>query len=193
MKLAYLIFLFLLFNSTKHFAQNILPDKEKKGLQFKIGSSLTYIWNSDSPFHSYREFTWNTNIAFSYFRKLWFGVQVLPILTRREYATAITKRNYTISGLFFQYNFIDSDILKVYGETSINYGNYCTCGNDDPYRLEELFYLGIGAGFQFPMKFISDKLSFEFAFFNYVILNKIQFKYNYTQYILGINYTFGDI
>jgi len=56
-----------------------------------------------------------------------------------------------------------------------------------------LSYLGIGGGAQLPLNFLSKNIFIDLAFFNYTILGKVDFKYNRTQYIIGINYVFGDV
>ena len=74
---------------------------------------------------------------------------------------------------------------NVFVELSGNKGNYCTCYPNFPYTRENLYYLGIGGGVNFRLH---KQFFLDIGFTNYDILNNIKEKYNYTQYIIGINY-----
>lgn len=186
--------LFVILQFTFSFAQQInATSTSKNKIQFALGSSATYIWYNDSPIHIYHELTWNTNVAFSYFDRLWMGIQVLPIFTKEIKALSTQKNLYNVAGLFFQYDIIKKNRWKAYGETSFNYGDYCVCGGDFPSRQNGLYYLGIGFGGQLPINFISQHLFLDIGFFDYVIISDNAMNGNYTQYVLGLNYLFGDL
>jgi hypothetical protein len=160
-----------------------------------VGSSLTYIWNSndvDYPTdqHFYEEYTWNLNVATSLNKRIMVGAQLMNLFTK---GTHVPDRNYMIYGLFAQYDFLAKKETKtsMFLEMSINRGDYGTCGHLDPYRIKGLWYHGMGGGFEFPVKRISERLYVDLSFYNYFILSRIQTKYNYTQYIIGLNYRFG--
>lgn len=74
-------------------------------------------------------------------------------------------------------------------ETSFNRGNYCSCG-DIPYKVDDLYYLGIGVGYDFPLK-KTPNLYLDFAFMAYPMLNNIKRKDVYNQYVVGLNYRFN--
>jgi hypothetical protein len=160
-----------------------------------VGSSLTYIWNTnddDYPVGTnlYEEYTWNLNVAVPLNKRFMVGAQWLNLFTK---GTHVPDRNYMIYGLYTQYDFFAKikSPVSMFLEMSINRGDYGTLGHLDPYRMKGLWYHGFGGGFEFPVRPISERLFFELSFQNYMILNKIQTKYNYTQYILGLNYRFG--
>jgi len=162
---------------------------------FNIGSSLTYtnyanVTDYPTGEHLYKEFTWNINLATNISKRVNLGIQVLNIYTS---GTHIDNSNYLIYGLFSQYNFLGGKKTptKLFIEGSINKGNYYTGGTLDPYLKEGLYYVGCGMGLDIPLRNISKNLFLDVAFMNYWILNDIFDKYNYTQYIIGLNYYIG--
>ncbi len=183
MKKIILAFIFVLFFSNS-FSQ------KKNDYFFKtivFGSSITYIWDNYNN-HIFQEYTWNVNGAISLHKQLFLGVQVLTIFNS---SIKNDWNNFYMYGLFGQFDFFPKQKFRLFIETSINNGNYCTCSNLDPYLKNNLLYIGFGLGSDIPLKFLSDKLFLDISFYNYLILNKIKTKYNYTQYIIGINYHFG--
>jgi hypothetical protein len=80
--------------------------------------------------------------------------------------------------------------IDIFPEISLNYGNYCTCGNLDPYSQKGIVYISYGFGIDLP---IYKKLYLDTGFhfyqpsFNLEVYSK---PYAYTQYILGISYKF---
>jgi len=159
-----------------------------------VGSSYTYIWDNDNsitaPNYTYYENTWNVNVAVSLNRRVYMGIQSLFLFTQ---GSRVDKENYVIYGLFTQFDLMPKRDTRFFIETSISRGDYCTCGVSDPYRKKNLYYWGFGAGFDRPLKFISENLYLDLSFVNYIILNKYNVKYNYTQYIIGLNYRFNAI
>ncbi len=169
---------------------------------FVVGASFTRMAdvNADknAGLHYYNENTFNVNIMMSLSKRFWIGLQVKPIFTKQYVNGTITKSFYNFNGLFTQFEIVNKNGFRIYTETSLNLSDYCSCAGenpwDDPVRKKGLILWGGGGGLEFtlnPKK--SKNLSLELAFFNYVILQKIPYKYNYTQYILGLNYKFGKI
>jgi len=188
------ILLILVFCTAQLKAYQVNPKGERPGIKFAAGTSLTYIWNQDEFGKIfYSEYTWNINAAVSFINRFWLGVQTMPTFTRNDFGGITTRNNYSMFGVFAQFDFLVIDRWKLYAETSYNYGDYCTCGYAEPYRKVGLSYLGIGGGAQLPLNFLSKNIFIDLAFFNYTILGKVDFKYNRTQYIIGINYVFGDV
>ena len=187
---------FLLFSLVSLKAQ----DKKNNHFLNRIvaGTSLTYIWDNQphdvnlpvSDEFFWESYTWNINAAVSVNKRMLAGIQVLNVFTS---GTRIENEYYTIYGLFTQYDFFAKTRSKMsmFLEMSINRGDFCTCGNLDPYRKSNLWYHGLGFGFEFPLKRISERLFFDLSGYNYFILNKYKTKYNFTQYILGLNYHIG--
>jgi len=161
---------------------------------FVAGTSLTYIYDNSHPEyypdkkHFYKEYTWNINFAAIINKRITTGIQVLNLFTEKTFGE---KNNYNIYGIFSQYDFFPKLKTSLFGEMSVNIGDYCTCGTLDPIRKKNIWYYGFGGGAEFPLKKISEHLFFDLSFINYIILNKIKTKYNYTQYIIGLNYHFG--
>jgi hypothetical protein len=154
-----------------------------------LGSSLTvipddYALSSLGGSYTRLEYTWNTNLAIDISPKWRFGFQYLSISAKNYYKA---RENFFLAGSFLQYNFIPKNIdrRRIYFETSYNLGNYCTCGELEPYKKDNLKHLGFGMGGDFK---INNWLHIDIAFVNYIIFNKIPEKYNYTQYILGLDF-----
>jgi len=171
---------------------SIAQSESTFGKSFITGLSLTYIWDYDNTGsltdYRYNEYTWNLNAAVSISKRIYSGVQVMTIFIS---GTRVDGDNYSMYGLFGQYNFTPKKKSRFFIETSFNQGNYCTCGKLDPYKKDDLLYWGLGIGLEKPLKSISKSLYLDLSFVNYTILDNLQDKYNYTQYIIGLNYRFG--
>lgn len=155
-----------------------------------IGTSLTYMRNSNKDSYKtdygYDEFTWNTNIGIQISKRLFTGLQVLNIYSSQ---ISFPKKYYVVYGLFSQYDFLKSNKNRLFAEISFNRGNYCI-GDNIPYQVDDLHYVGFGAGYDYPIKKIPN-LYLDLSFISYYILDKISDKYSYTQYIIGLNYRLG--
>jgi len=193
------IFVILLFGNTL-FSQN--NSESMFGKSFRVGSSFTRIGdvNGDKSegIHYLNESTLNVNVAMSVTKKLWLGLQIKPVFTKQYAYGTINKSVYNFNGIFTQFDAINKNGFRLYLESSVNLSNYCTCAKenpwDDPIKKNGIFFLGFGAGLELNLNPKKGKnIYLEVAFFNYLILNDIQFKYNYTQYILGLNYKFGKL
>jgi len=190
--------LFLLLLCIVSFSQ----EKEKYfGKTFAIGSSLTYMWDiggtKHQGVHYFDEWAWNINASMKLSKKFWFGIQLNPIFTKEYYLGVVERNVYQFNGTFIQYDFLFKKGWRIYVETSLNYSDYCTCDTGlyySPYRKSGLFFWGGGGGFEYVVnKNKGANLLVEFAFFNNVILNNINYRYNFTQYIIGLNYRFGKL
>lgn len=183
------IMLLLCFLSAK--SQNYFAD------YLIVGSSLTYMRFSNKDDYridyGYDEYTWNINAGIQLSRSLFAGLQLLNIYSS-EIATK--KDNYLIYGIFTQYDILNKEPYRLFIETSLSKGKYCTADDithyvNIPYSVNDLYYLGIGGGLDLPLKKIPN-LYLDLSFINYSILNKIKGKYAYTQYIFGLNYRFSS-
>ncbi len=186
-------FIILIFISNFSFSQ---ISSEYLFSRIEFGSSLTYIWEKQdmtSYEHRFNEYTWNLNSSISILERLDLGVQVLTIFTKDNYYQDL--ETYNIFGFFSDITLLKMNTGKIFGEISFNHGDYGTIGKgnifDDPYRVPNLNYLGIGFSLEILIYKRIPNLYFELGAYNYVILNDIDFKYNYTQYIIGLNYIFG--
>jgi len=177
---------FLLLSGILGFAQS----NEYFLSSFRVGTSLTYIPNEYDITEEYelQEYTWNINGSVYLNKRLQTGVQALLIFNHRPQSDW---KKYYMYGLFGQFDFFPNQKCRLFLETSINRGDYCHSGSGDPHRVNNLYYWGHGIGGDFPLRGISDRLYLDFAFINYITLNDIEFKYNYTQYIIGIDYIIG--
>ena len=187
-------------SSTLLFSQTIKDSTEKYfGRSYEVGTSLTYIWDWDGNYtpgvYRYDELTWNMNANMRLHERFWFGVQVAPIFTK-TFIGGITKRNnYNFYGLCLQGDVFTNENGRIYLETSFNRSNMLNTYNNingGQVKIEGINYLGMGGGFNLLLNKNGLKnLYLELAFFNYHVLNKIEYKSNYTQYIFGLNYRLG--
>jgi len=158
----------------------------KFGERLILGNSLTYIpFNEDGLRNTYHELTWNKNIALNLTKSLYLGLSYQNIFTKgSSYIISEKKENYSLVGIFLQYDLIPKKKDRILLELSWNYGNYCTCGFRDPYKEEWIDYIGVGGSYEMRLnKFISAEVGLYF----YDILEPIEAKYAFTQYVLGLN------
>lgn len=163
-----------------------------------IGSSLTYVPDSQFPQAVFHELSWSKNIAVNVTDFAYFGIEHINVFTKGDaYVESDQRKKYFLVGLFSQVDFIrlfsglhnrlDSQKMKklrLFAELSYYYGNYCTCGDFSPYMVDGLNYLGWGGGVEYPLtKWLSVEASLKFNH----ILTKIPRKYNYNLYIIGLN------
>ncbi len=155
-----------------------------------IGSSYTYISNN-SYFDKrikHHEFTLNVDAALNLNSRWYLGLSYKDIRTKGSTISKYKdkKENYYIVGLFTQYDFLHQNKYRLFAHVSGNYGNYCTCGDEDPYKVEGLHYLGLGMGFDYPLM---PWLSIDLSGVGYIPLDKIDnsSSYTFTQYVIGLN------
>jgi len=159
---------------------------------FFIGSSFTYIWDPQSPdyinnlSYLYQEKTLQLNLALQWNKRWRSGINYHKIWTLSE---QYGKNSYFIAGVFQQYHLLRKKKGSLFAEAGLYSGNYCTCGLADPYKKNGLVYWNIGAGMNLKL---SKRFYLDFAFLNYKPFNKISGKYNYTQYVIGLDYKISN-
>lgn len=162
--------------------------QKKFARSLTIGSSYTYIFNKTETTSgvmaiTHQEFTWNTNIALEVLPRWYLGFMYLNIRSISE-LNVNRKSQHDLFGVFSQYDFIlPNENSRLFGELQYKYGDYCTCGEFDPFALPDLHYLGLGIGAELP---IYKRLRLDLAFYNSLILNEVPLKYNFTQYVIGL-------
>lgn len=152
-----------------------------------VGTSLTRIRDKyETPsIYDYYEYTWNTNLAIDIAKRWRIGMQYMALWTKKD---KVSDGNYFILGTFSQFNLIPrANKARLYIEGSLNMGNYCTCEPNSPYLRDNLYYYGLGAGIDWEL---TKWVRLDLGFFNYNIINKFTEKYNYTQYIIGLDFPF---
>lgn len=162
--------------------------KSKHAYKSVFGTSLTYIWqesNTQPSFVNFREYTLKNTfsgqidqfrVGFSYYQ-LWTNGLVGGF------------NKYNLKGLFVQYHIpLKDNRTSFYLESNLLFGDYCTCqisAVNEPFRDDGLNYLGYGIGIESK---VYRNFYFDIGFINHRILNKLQGKYNYTQYIAALKY-----
>lgn len=148
--------------------------------------SGTYIFDKQNIYHRYNEYTLNMQAGIQILKPIFIGFEALSIFTN---GTSVISNNYFIKGGFIRYEVLHKKQGVLFFNTSLLNGDYCTCGNQDPYRYDNLYYLGLEIGgnvfFAQSSFYINTSLSIN------KILNNVPLKYNYNIYKIGIGYSFG--
>jgi hypothetical protein len=173
------------------FSVNFIYAQKEKTRQplFKsliVGVNYTYVPDTetigDIIYGPYREHTISFNGAVDIAKHFRVGIDVKMISTKG----AISGNNkYNLVGLFGQYKFAESKGGFGFGELGYYKGNYCTCGDDIPYKKENLSYLNWGGGYNFKLY---NNLRFDLAFTSAQVISNVKGRYAYTQYIVGLDY-----
>ena len=159
----------------------------------QIEGSYTYIWdvNSLDKELRYSESTINSNVSVG-INQHSIGFQLFKIYTSGSafsYNLIEDKNDYTLIGMYYQYDLVKSKKYSFFPEFSINYGNYCTCGNSDPVKLANILYVGFGLGLDIE---IYKNLLLLTGFHSYQPILNDQVTFGFTQYILGVGFRFGE-
>jgi len=161
-----------------------------KVMSLIVGGSYTYVWDTEVlngvDYNSnYNENTFNINLATDINRRFRIGIDYKKLYTGGKLSG---KNNYFLLGLFQQYKFLSKTKSFGFLELGFYKGNYCTCGNDVPYKEKNISYLNWGGGYN---KNLYKNLSLDLAFTTAQIVSKIPGRYGYTQYIIGLDYDFN--
>ncbi len=160
---------------------------------FKPSISYTVIseFNDTDKSVRYVEKTLNLNMTYEIRSAHKLGIQYLNINTAGSSFTFSKKKSkYFLVGILYQYDLLSKSKIDLFPELAINYGNYCTCGNKDPFQKNGIIYISYGFGIDFPIYknfYIDTGFHFYQPSFN---LDDVSYSYAYTQYILGISYKF---
>ena len=179
----HLFWVFLLTGSLLYGQKKEKADTTHFSPELRVGTSFTYIWDVED--HYLREYTWATNVAISPVRRVYVGLNLMNV-----WAETRTNKNgkYFVGGVFGQYHLGRLDRATIYGETGVYLGNYCTCGEGDAYRQNGLVYVPIGGGLNAKLY---KNLWLDVGLLSYNIMNKVEGKYSFTQYIIGLDIVFG--
>ena len=108
-----------------------------------IGSSLTFIPDGETTNAvtsndklSYHELTWATNLSIDFSKYFRLGFDLKKIYTR---SLINGKNSYFLLGLPAQFKFLHQPKFFLYATAGPYIGNYCTCGEDNPYKVKNLW------------------------------------------------------
>lgn len=179
--------LFFCVNSLLSFGQSDLGFGER----WIIGISWTYRNGTNTNTEiKYHEWASSSNIATNLTPSLYFGISDIGIRKRsNDFVGEEVKSKFRMYNAFFQYDFIPQKKSRLFVESSIGVSNYCTCGLfDEPGLRKKTTYLGLGVGYDFPI--YKDVIYLDLSLLSYNILNKIETKKPFYQYVIGLNYNF---
>lgn len=180
-----ILVVFLLISNISLFSQEDSGGTFADGLV--VGGSFTYLRYTERDIeYKYHELTTNINVSTPVYENVYVGLSFLQINTiSSQIGIEETENHYYMAGAFAQYDFLKNRKDRLLGELSYHYGNYCTCGKDDPYLSPNLSYFGFGGAYDWH---IVKGLYLDMGFNVYTIINKRERKDIFTQYILGLNY-----
>lgn len=159
-----------------------LPQADSSHLSvWRVGGSLTYVWNNGNP-GLHQEYTLNLNFAYQPHPRWAIGAAGLNIWSK---GIAEQWEHYLLVGAFGQFNLVNTPRVRLYPELGIYRGNYCTCGQNDPYRIPFQWYRSTGASMSIRLV---PTLYLELGFYGHKILGELPGKYGYTQYIIGLEW-----
>lgn len=154
-----------------------------------FSTSLTYKPDSEtingvdvSDKFEYHEFTWATSALIKLSKYYRVGLDFKKIFTRARLGG---NHDYFLLGLPNQLTFLHQPKFFLYATAGPYIGNYCTCGEDNPYKVKNLWYLNYGGGFNLR---INEKFRANLGFTNANILTKTPGRYNFTQYLIALEY-----
>lgn len=156
------------------------------GKRFFTNVSGTYIFDKQNIYHRYNEYTLNVQASTQLMKSIFIGVETLSIFAN---GTSITPNNYFIKGGFLRYELMQKKKGIIFLSTSFLNGDYCTCGNLDPYQKNNIYYIGIEFGGN--LYFAKSSFYINGALSIHKILNDIPLKYSYNIYKIGLGYSFG--
>ena len=175
-------------------AQRISSTKYNRKDSLKImnlilGGSYTYVWDTEvvngiDYNTNYNENTFNINLATDISRRFRIGVDYKKIYSNGKISGG---NKYFLLGLFQQYKFLRTKKGFGFGELGFYKGNYCTCGDDVPFKTNNISYINWGGGFNTKLY---RNLNLDIAFTTAQVVSKIPGRYGFTQYILGLDYEF---
>ena len=152
-----------------------------------VGGNYTYVPQAETLYGddygtNYNEHTFSINLATDISERFRVGVDYKKIYTRGRLSG---KNDYFLLGAFQQYKFLNN--RKGFGFLELGFykGNYCTCGDDQPYKQSGISYLNWGGGYN---RQIRKNLSIDIAFTTAQIVSKTPGRYGFTQYIIGLDY-----
>lgn len=166
-------------------AQNAKKSDREDKLIF--GTSLTLRNEGEEGFPDniiYRDLTWNINAAFQFSRRFRVGAAAMPIFKKRFREDW---ENFFMAGAFLQFDVLPKDRSPIILEAGIFRGNFVPM-SDDIIEKKGMYYLDFGASYEI---YIFPKIYLELGGNYYPLINKVEGKDNFFQYVVGVNYWLG--
>ena len=155
--------------------------------QLVIGGNYTYIFDTETINEidydtRYNEHTLSMNVAVDIGKHFRVGLDYKQIFTRGFFSG---NNKYAMYGAFTQYKIGENKKGFGFGELGFYKGNYCTCGNNVPYKKNGLSYVSWGGGYNFKL---NKNIRLDAAFTTAQVVSDVPEKYGFTQYIIGLDY-----
>jgi hypothetical protein len=139
---------------------------------------------TDSSNYFMHEGTWTLNIGYDLNKFFRAGLKSMTIFTKSSYTG---RRNFWRGGPYLQFDFLGKKRGRLFLESGVYYGNYCTCGDYEPYRKKGLTRLSVGAGGSIPL---GKNFYVDLSILSFPILGEVERKLADGKYNIGISYRF---
>lgn len=172
-----------LFFFSKCFSQSDTITNKKLLIAGIYGS---YIWDNTSNSRyagnpMYNEYTLGSRVLVFPFKNLGGGVQFTKVFTTSVFNSL---QDFTLYGPLIQFKTATNSKISFYTDIGFLKGNFCLC-DAVPVKKENLNYLSVGAGVYYR---IWANFNIEIGFITNNILNKMEYKYGYNHYKIGLYY-----
>ena len=176
-------------------SQTLLGQEENQGFadRFIVGSSFGYIVQKnpvlkDLVFH---EMHWNKEAMISFNRLFYGGIRWHSIFTKGSsfdyFGDSWDKwESYYLVGAFSEIDVIPKFQHRGIIRLGWNYGNYCVCGETDPYRQEGIHYPSISFGGEY---YFAKNLAVSIEGETLLMLSKSVPVEAFTRYGIGLKYS----
>jgi len=144
---------------------------------------------NDSASYFMHEGTLTLNVGYDINKFFRTGLKSMTIFTKSSYSG---RRNFWRGGPYLQFDFLGKKRGRLFLETGVYYGNYCTCGDYEPYRKKGkgLTRLAIGGGGSIPL---GQNLYVDLSILSFPVLGKLENNgkvFADGKYNIGLSYSF---
>ncbi len=163
------------------------------GDRFILSSSAAYLPHINPEINrTYKgtvlhQIFWDKKAMVSIHRSFYGGIRWLSIFTKgNSFVYNKEKEHYYIVGAFTEFDVLPQYQHRAYVRLAWNYGNYCLCGEEDPYKQDGLHYPSIAIGAEY---YFTKQLAISVEGENLLTLPRSLKADNFVSYGIGLNYS----
>lgn len=167
---------------------------QKFGERLIIGQSFGYI-NHVNEFYKgviYHELHWDKKAQINLNKSFYVGIRWLSIFTKGDSFNynKDKKDSYYVVGAFSEIDVIPKFQHRAFVRLSWNYGNYCVCGPENPFKEDGLHYPAIALGGEY---YFTKHLAVTAEAENLFLINRSLDPDNFTRYGIGLKVSISTI
>lgn len=166
---------------------------QKFGDRFIIGQSFGYI-NQVNEFYKgviFHELHWDKKAMISLNKSFYAGIRWLSIFTKGDsYNYSEEKNSYYVVGAFSEFDVIPKFQHRAFVRLAYNYGNYCVCGPENPYKEDGLHYPAVAIGGEY---YFTKHLAVSAEAENLFIMRRAANPDNFVRYGIGLKVSISTI